>query len=78
MALFRITTTRTQNVNGIRIEKGMSVDVAHGRNEINPKTIFTTLEGKEKIARAFMVKYGIDVKKACIINSINMDSQIIG
>lgn len=77
MALFRITITQSTTVNGVRLEKGMSVEVAHGKNEGNPKTIFTTMEGKEKIANAFMMKYGIDVKKACAINTIRMESKII-
>lgn len=78
MALFRLTIKRTQTVNGIRLEKGMSVDVAYGRNEGNPNTIFGNQNGKEKIARAFQIKYAIDVKKACAINMVNMESQIIG
>ena len=78
MALFRITTKRTQTVNCIRIEKGMSVEVVHGRNESNPYAILSTLEGKEKVARAFMVKYGIDAKKACILDRINLECQLVG
>lgn len=77
MALFRITTKSTRNVNGVRIEKGMTVEVVHGNNEINPYTILSTLEGREKVARAFLVKYGIDAKKAGILDMVNLDCKLV-
>lgn len=78
MALFRITTKHAQNVNGISVEKGMFVDVNHGGAESNPYTILSTVEGKDKVAKAFMAKYSIDIKKAGILDRINLDCQLIG
>lgn len=58
MALFRITVTHTRITNGIRLEKGMSVEVASSYS--NP---LTTNGGHEVIA-AFHRTYGIDLVKA--------------
>ena len=58
MALFRITVTQTRLTNGVRLEKGMSVEVASAYS--NP---LTTNGGHEVIA-AFMRVYGLDLAKA--------------
>lgn len=59
MALLRITTKREANVNGVHIEKGMSVEV------LSPTVApFSNMKAKEEIAKAFMTKYGVDLKKA--------------
>ena len=53
MALFRVTVKRSANVGGIRIEKGMSVEI--------PTTGYN---GGSDVAMAFMRIYGLDLKRA--------------
>lgn len=69
MALFRVITKRQVLCNGVRVEKGMSVEVV--TNSIQ------TAEAKQKIADAFQQKYGIDINKTGVLSamSINMDIQ---
>ena len=59
MALFRITVKQTRSINGVRLEKGMTVEVAKGNNTATPTDVFGTTDGKKMVANAFMVKYGI-------------------
>lgn len=66
--LFRVTLKQTKLVNGIRLEKGMSVEVPFLNN-----TLLTDIKGKELIRNAFILKYGIDLKKACSIDSGDLD-----
>jgi hypothetical protein len=63
MALFRATVKQTQVTNGVRIEKGMSVDFPsqHG-------SPMSTNGGKDVID-AFERKYGIDIKKGNFTSS---------
>ncbi len=58
MALFRITVTHTRITNGIRLEKGMSVDVASSYS--NP----LTTNGGHEVIDAFQRIYGLDLAKA--------------
>lgn len=71
--LYRVTIKNTQTVNGIRLEKGMSVEVAYN-SFCSPES---THQGKALIQNAFMVKYGIDLQKACAFNSGKFDIQRI-
>lgn len=73
MALFRITVKQSRSINGVRLEKGMTVEVAKGNNTATPTDIFGTIDGKKMVANAFMTKYGIDVVKANAISKIYMD-----
>ncbi len=68
MPLFRITTKQSKNANGIRIEKGMSVDVVTSSMS-NP----LTTNGGQAVADAFMRVYGIDAKKAGILSTVYLD-----
>ncbi len=68
MPLFRITTKQSKNANGIRIEKGMSVDVVTSSMS-NP----LTTNGGQAVADAFMHVYGIDAKKAGILSTVYLD-----
>lgn len=53
MALFRVTVKRSANVGGIRIEKGMSVEIpTTGYNPL-------TSNGGSDVAMAFMRIYGL-------------------
>lgn len=57
MALFLITVKQNKYTNGIRLEKGMSVEVSS--KYTNP----LTTNGGHEVQDAFMRKYGIDLKK---------------
>ena len=70
-APFRITVKDSRSINGVRIEKVITVEVAKGNNLATPTDIFETTEGKKKVANAFMmVNYGIDVVRATAISRI--------
>lgn len=55
MPLFRVTVKTAKNSNGIRIEKGMSVEVVASSTSSNP----LTTNGGKLVADAFMHIYGI-------------------
>ena len=57
MALFLITVKQNHYANGIRLEKGMTVEVSSKYS--NP----ITTNGGHEVVDAFMRKYGIDIKK---------------
>lgn len=57
MALFRITVKQNKYSNGIRLEKGMSVEISSKYS--NP----LTNNGGHEVQDAFMRKYGLDLKK---------------
>lgn len=69
-APFRITVKDSRSINGVRIEKVITVEVAKGNNSATPTNVFETTEGKKKVANAYMVKYGIDVIRATAISKI--------
>ena len=62
-----------KNSNGVRIEPGMSVDVA-SNSFSNP--IITN--GGQAVADAFMRIYGVDIKKGGALNTVCLDCQKIG
>ena len=68
MARFRITTRHVRNVNGIRIEPGMSVEVVT-QSMSNP----VTTNGGQAVIDAFMRIYGIDIKKAGCLNLVELE-----
>ncbi|CDB09736.1 putative uncharacterized protein [Bacteroides sp. CAG:633] len=74
MPLFRITVKTAKNSNGIRIEKGMVVEVVTSSTSSNP----LTTNGGQLVADAFMRIYGIDAKKAGILSTVYLDVQRIG
>lgn len=67
MPRFRITTKNRKNVNGIRIEPGMSVEVVT-QSMSNP---VITNDG-QTVIDAFYRIYGIDIKKAGCLNMIDL------
>lgn len=73
MPLYRITTKTMKNSNGVRIEPGMSVDVATNSFS-NP----VTTNGGQVVADAFMRIYGIDIKRAGALNTVCLDVTRIG
>lgn len=73
MPLFRITVKTAKNSNGIRIEKGMSVEVVtHSMS--NP----VTTNGGQSVVDAFYRIYGIDIKKAGALSMAYLDVVRIG
>ena len=58
MALFRITAKQKSYSNGLRLEKGMSVDVA-SKYMSNP----IMLNAGQEVQDAFLRVYGLDLKK---------------
>ena len=68
MARFRITTRHVKNVNGIRIEPGMSVEVVT-QSMSSP----VTTNGGQAVIDAFMRIYGIDIKKAGCLNLVELE-----
>ena len=71
--IYKITVKTSKNSNGIRIERGMSVEVVTN-NITNP----VTTNGGQVVADAFMRIYGIDIRKAGALNMVYLDVQRIG
>ena len=72
MSLFKATIKTTRTSNGVRLEKGMSVDF--------PSTYSNPLvtNGGTEVIDAFQRKYGIDIKKASIMSSVYIEVEKIG
>ena len=68
--LYRVTVKNSKNSNGIRVERGMSVEVVTN-NITNP----VTTNGGQAVADAFMRIYGIDIRKAGALNIVYLDVQ---
>ena len=68
MARFRITTKMMKNSNGVRIEPGMTVEVVT-QSMNNP----LLTNGGQAVADAFMRIYGIDIKKAGVLNMVYLN-----
>ena len=73
MAMFQITTKTRKQVNGIRIEPGMSVQVVT-QSTSNP----VSTNGGTPVIDAFMRIYGIDIKKAGCLNNVDLQVDRIG
>ena len=71
--IYRITVKSPKNTNGVRIERGMSVDVV-----TNSLSDPVSTNGGQVVADAFMRIYGIDIKKAGALNRAWMDVERIG
>ena len=63
MALFTATVKSTRLVNGIRLEKGMSVEFTSAF--LAP----LSTNGGIEVIQAFQRKYGVDIKKAAAVSS---------
>ena len=68
MAMFQITTKSRKQVNGIRVEPGMSVQVVT-QSMSNP----VITNGGQPVIDAFMRIYGIDIKKAGCLNMVELE-----
>ncbi len=73
MPLFRVTVKNSKNTNGVRIERGMSVDVVTNSMS-NP----VTTNGGQPVVDAFMRIYGIDIRKAGALSMAWLDCERIG
>lgn len=71
--LYRITVKNSKLTSGIRVEKGMSVDVVTNSMS-NP----VTTNGGQAVVDAFMRIYGIDIKKAGALSMAYLDVERIG
>ena len=71
--IYRITVKTPKNTNGVRIERGMSVDVV-----TNSLSDPVSTNGGQVVADAFMRIYGIDIKKAGALNRTWLDVERIG
>ena len=71
--IYRVTVKSSKNSNGIRVERGMSVDVVTN-NITNP----VTTNGGQAVADALMRIYGIDIRRAGALNMVYLDVQRIG
>ena len=71
--LYRITVKSPKNTNGVRIERGMSVDVV--TNSFGDPV---STNGGQAVADAFMRIYGIDIRKAGALNRAWLDVERIG
>ncbi len=71
--VYRVTVKNSKLTSGIRIERGMSVDVVTN-NITNP----VTTNGGQAVVDAFMRIYGIDIRKAGALSMAYLDVQRIG
>lgn len=71
--IYRITVKTPKNTNGVRIERGMSVDVV-----TNSLSDPVSTNGGQVVADAFMRIYGIDIKKAGALNRAWLDVVKLG
>lgn len=65
--MFQITTKNRKQVNGIRIEPGMTVQVV-SQSMSNP----VITNGGQPVIDAFYRIYGIDIKKAGCLNMVDL------
>lgn len=72
MPLFRVTVKQSKLSSGIRIERGMSVDVVTNSMS-NP----LTTNGGQAVADAFMRIYGVDMKRLNALSTVYLDVEKI-
>lgn len=72
MPRYKISVKRLKNVNGVRIEPGMSVEVVTS-SFCNP----VSTNGGELVSQAFMRIYGVDVKRAGALNMADLNVEQI-
>ena len=70
--LYKVTVKSNLNSNGVRLEKGMSVEVAF-HQKANLFSLLSDGKGQQLVINAFKAKYGVDVKKACALTSLYLD-----
>lgn len=65
MALYRATVKQNVNTNGVRLEKGMSVEFV---SKYSSSPLSTN--GGHEVIDAFQRIYGVDIKKAGAVSSV--------
>lgn len=73
MPIYKVTTIRSNHSNGIRIEKGMCVEVVTSSVSNPLKT-----NGGQAVVDAFNRIYGIDIKKAGICSMVYLEVTKVG
>ena len=73
MPLFRVIVKQSKLSSGIRIERGMSVDVVTNSMS-NP----LTTNGGQAVADAFMRIYGVDMRRLGALSTVYLDVERIG
>lgn len=73
MPIFRVTVKQSKLSNGVRIERGMSVDVV-SNSMSNPLTV----NGGQLVADAFMRIYGVDMKRLGALSTVYLDVVRVG
>lgn len=68
MPIFRVTVKQMKLSGGMRIERGMSVDVVTNSMS-NP----LTTNGGQAVVDAFMRVYGVDMKKLGALSTVYLD-----
>lgn len=71
--LYRVTVKQNKLTSGMRVERGMSVDVV--TNSIANPVI---TNGGQVVADAFMRIYGIDIRKIGVLEMAYLDVERIG
>ena len=66
--LYKVTVKSNLNSNGVRLEKGMSVEVVS-----QSFNLLGIRQGQELVNNAFKAKYGVDVGKANALTSLYLD-----
>ena len=75
MALWKISVKNSGTINGVRLEKGMSVDYV---TKTNTSPLSALSQNKEQIGRLFLNKYGIDLLKGGLVNMGRLTCEKIG
>ena len=70
--LYKLTIKNNRHVNGIRLEKGMTAEVS-----FQSSNLLGNVQGADLVRNAFLARYGVDLKKACALDTLNLDVQII-
>ena len=70
--LYKVTVKANLNSNGVRLEKGMSVEVAFHQSA-SLSSLLSDGKGQQLVINAFKAKYGVDVKKAGAFTSRYLD-----
>ena len=73
MPLFRVTVKQSKLSGGMRIERGMQVDVV-----TNSMSYPLTVSGGQAVADAFMRIYGVDMKRLGALSTVYLDVERIG
>lgn len=71
--IYRVTVKQSKLTSGIRVDRGMSVDVVS--NSMNNPV---TTNGGQDVVNAFMRVYGVDIRQAGVLSMAYLDVERIG